>query len=142
MYEHMNNSIYFHLYIFTVSASSFFLIATRFDSIVNAYLIHHCALDPLSSECVGLVVQSQCNYFSPVAFPAVLDLGLQVIKLGYSSVTYEVGVFQQGKETVNAVGGYTHVFVEREKFRPAPNGIPKQARRGLQKLLQSKKPKL
>lgn len=142
MYEHMNNSIYFHLYIFTVSTFSFFLIATRFDSIINAYLIQHCVFDPASSECIGLVVHSQCNYFIPVAFPAVLDLGLQVIKLGHSSVTYEVGVFEQGRETVCAVGGYTHVFVGREKNRPAPNGMSNQVRRGLQKLLQAKKPKL
>ena len=77
-----------------------------------------------------------------MAFPVVLDLGLQVTKLGHSSVTYEVGVFEQGKESVSAVGGYTHVFVERERNRPAPNGMPDEIRHGLQKLLQAKKPKL
>lgn len=141
MYEHMNNSVYFHLYFYYAFALDFCLIATRFDSIINAYLIKHCAFRP-SSECIGLVVNSQCNYFSPVAFPAVLDLGLRVVKLGYSSVAYEVGVFEQKKVTVSAVGGYTHVFVERGQNRPAQNGIPSQVRTGLQKLLQPEVPKL
>lgn len=35
-------------------------------------------------------------------------------KLGNSSVSYEVGVFEDGGEQVSAVGGYTHVFVESE----------------------------
>lgn len=30
-------------------------------------------------------------------------------KLGISSVTYEVGVFEKNVEVVKAVGGYTHV---------------------------------
>ena len=33
-------------------------------------------------------------------------------KLGKSSVEYEVGVFETGKDDVAAVGGYTHVFVD------------------------------
>ena len=114
----------------------------RFDSIINAYLIQHCAFHPTSSDCIGLVVYSYCNYFSPVSFPVVLDLGLRVTKLGHSSVTYEVGVFEQGKGTVNAVGGYTHVFVEREKNRPAQNGLPNEIRSGLRRLLQVGKFKL
>ncbi|KDR85804.1 hypothetical protein GALMADRAFT_234896 [Galerina marginata CBS 339.88] len=94
-YSHINNSIYYHL----------------FDSIVNTYLIENCGLNPASSPLIGLVVSSYCQFFSPLSFPQVLDLGLRVNKLGSSSVSYEVGVFEQGKDTPAAVGGYTHVFV-------------------------------
>ncbi|KAF9443336.1 Thioesterase/thiol ester dehydrase-isomerase [Macrolepiota fuliginosa MF-IS2] len=100
-YSHMNNSIYYHL----------------FDSIVNTYLIERCGLDPGSQQGkgnIGLVVESHCQFFSPISFPDVVDLGLRVTKLGTSSVSYEVGVFLTGKEGVAAVGGYTHVFVDRE----------------------------
>lgn len=71
-----------------------------------------------------------------------IDLGLRVNKLGKSSVAYEVGVFEQGKDDVRAVGGYTHVFVEREKNRPAVNGMSDGIRRGLERLLRDGTPKL
>lgn len=51
-------------------------------------------------------------------------------------------MFEQGKEYVSAVGGYTHVFVERGKKIPGLDGMPSQVRSGLQKLLQVDKPKL
>ena len=62
----------------------------------------------------------------------VLNLGLRVNKLGKSSVSYEVGVFEQGAEDVRAVGGFTHVFVDRTKNRPAPNGMSAVMRSGLE----------
>lgn len=116
-YSHMNNAIYYHL----------------FDSIINSYLISHCGLSPQSSPLIGLVVTSFCNFYAPVSFPAVLDLGLRVNKLGNTSVSYEVGVFEDGDEQVSAVGGYTHVFVQNESRKPEKMG--KEMRTGLQKLL-------
>ena len=88
------------------------------------------------------MVHAECDYFGSVAFPAVVDLALRVNKLGKSSVTYEVGVFEHGKEDVRAVGGFTHVFVDREKNRPAANGMSMQMRRGLEKILYQEKSKL
>lgn len=72
----------------------------------------------------------------------MLDLGLQVSKLGISSATYEVGVFERGKENVRAVGGYTHVFADKDLKRPAPDGMSSETRNGLEKLLLSGKPKI
>lgn len=72
----------------------------------------------------------------------MLDLGLQVSKLGKSSATYEVGVFERGKENVRAVGGYTHVFVDKDLKRPAPDGMSSETRNGLEKLLLPGKPKI
>lgn len=63
----------------------------------------------------------------------MLDLGLRVSKLGSSSVTYEVGVFKEGEDAPNAVGGYTHVFVERQSRRSTPMAVG--AHEGLTKLL-------
>jgi len=125
MYAHMNNSVYSFL----------------FDSIINAYLIAHCGLTPASTtpsasaSQVGLVVSSYCDYFGSVAFPAVLELGLRVMKLGKSSVLYEVGVFEQGVEQVKAVGGYVHVFVAREGMKPEKAGMRDEVRRGVERLL-------
>lgn len=46
-----------------------------------------------------------------------------------------MGVFEQGKDGPAAVGGYTHVFVDRESRRSADIGIGKETREGLRKLL-------
>jgi len=62
----------------------------------------------------------------------MLDLGLTVSKLGKSSATYEVGVFEQGENSPVAVGGYTHVFVDRNTRKSSL--MPKEIRSGLQKL--------
>lgn len=88
------------------------------------------------------MVHSQCDYLGSVAFPSVVDLGLRVSKLGKSSVTYEVGVFERGADDVRAVGGFTHVFVDREKNRPAAEGMPAEARVGLEKILAKEASKL
>ena len=140
--DHINNSVYSFLYLFTQYSSLCKLMQDRFDSIINAYLIEHCGLRPPTSSQIGLVVHSHCDYFGSVAFPMVLDLGLRVNKLGKSSVAYEVGVFEMGKDDVRVVGGYTHVFVERPKNRPAPNGMSEDIKRGLKMLLDDETPKL
>lgn len=72
----------------------------------------------------------------------MLDLGLRVSKLGKTSATYEVGVFEQGNPNVRAVGGYTHVFVDKDKMRPALDGMFSDIRNGLEKLLLPTKPKI
>ncbi|PIL29392.1 hypothetical protein GSI_09444 [Ganoderma sinense ZZ0214-1] len=115
-YSHINNSVYYHL----------------FDSIVNAYLIQHAHLSPTTSPLIGLVVSSFAHFFSPLSFPAVLDLGLRVSKLGSSSVTYEVAVFQEQSGTPSVVGGYTHVFVDRDSRKSSP--ISPETRSALERL--------
>lgn len=125
--QHMNNAVYYHLY----------------DSIINDYLARCCGVNPGNagpSDLIGLVVSSYSNFYRPLSFPQTLELGLRVVKLGNSSVTYEVGVFEGDIEasevqTAAAVGGYTHVFVEngsRKSVRMDGN-----IRRGLEKLLSS-----
>lgn len=115
----MNNALYYHLY----------------DSIVNDYLARHCNIDPKASAQIGLVVSSYSNFYRPLSFPQVLDLGLRVVKLGNSSVTYEIGVFEadeDGERTPAAVGGYTHVFVESGSRKSV--AMAADIRRGLEKL--------
>ena len=126
MYNHMNNSVYSFL----------------FDSIINAYLMEHCGRSPSKSDQIGLVVSSHCDFFGSVGFPSIVDLGLRVNNLGKSSVTYEVGVFERGSEEIRAVGGYTHVFVDRKTDRPVATGMAEEIRRGLERILDGEKAKL
>ncbi|KAI0687798.1 thioesterase [Cerioporus squamosus] len=116
-YSHINNSVYYHL----------------FDSVVNTYLIQHASLSPITSNQIGLVVSSYSHFFSPLSFPAVLDLGLRVTNIGSSSVSYEIAVFEDGADVPSVVGGYTHVFVDRHTRQSA--SITAEMRFGLEKLL-------
>lgn len=115
-YSHVNNAVYYHL----------------FDSVINAYLIAHCDLSPQASDSIGLVVSSHCQFFSPLSFPDVLDLGLRVNHVGKSSVAYEVGVFREGGGEPAAVGGYTHVFVDRVSRKSSQ--MRDRTKEGLQRL--------
>jgi len=81
-------------------------------------------------------VSTACQYFRPVSFPEGLDLGLRVNKLGKSSVTYEVAVFQAGGDLQAgpaAVGTFTHVFVDSKSRKSCT--MPPQLRDGLERLL-------
>jgi acyl-CoA thioester hydrolase len=114
------------------------LIKCRFDSVVNTYLIQHCGLHPPSSTQIGLVVHSHCDYLAPIEFPAVVDLGLRVNKLGKSSVTYEIGVFERGQNEVKAVGEFIHVFVDRNSRKPGKDGMAGALKAGLSRIMAEK----
>ena len=57
---------------------------------------------------------SNCEYLTPLAYPDILEIGLAVTHIGNSSVSYKIGVLKKGSENVSAVGGFTHVFVNRK----------------------------
>jgi acyl-CoA thioester hydrolase len=79
-----------------------------------------------------LVVHSSVDYFSAISFPAVAQLGLRVAKLGKTSVTYEVALFEKEFDEVKAIGEFVHVFVDRRTGRPSVNGMEAQLRTGLE----------
>jgi acyl-CoA thioester hydrolase len=114
----------------------------RYDSIVNTYLISQCGLHPPTSSQYGVVVHSHTDFFGSIAFPAVAELGLRVNKLGKSSVTYEVALFEKSVEDVKAVGEFVHVFVDRGTGRPAKNGMNESLKNGLSKILVQETSKL
>lgn len=59
---------------------------------------------------------------------------MRVNKLGKSSVTYEVAVFEKGHENVRAVGEFVQVLVDRSTGRPNPKGMNDTMRRGLERI--------
>jgi acyl-CoA thioester hydrolase len=87
------------------------------------------ALDIEHSPVIGLVVETRCNYFSPVSFPDLVHAGLRVAKLGSSSVRYEVGLFRNDEPLAAAQGHFVHVYVDRATRRPA--ALPEKLRQVL-----------
>jgi acyl-CoA thioester hydrolase len=102
MYGHVNNVVYY----------------SWFDTAVNALLIERGALDIHQGQIVGLVVETQCNYFAPLAFPQTVEAGIRVAQAGRSSVRYEIALFAEGALTAAAQGHFVHVYVDRASRRP------------------------
>jgi acyl-CoA thioester hydrolase len=116
VYGHVNNVVYY----------------SYFDTVVNQYLIEQGVLDFERSQVIGLVVETQCRYFAPIAFPDIVHAGVRVAKLGNSSVRYEIGLFRNGDDAAAAQGHFVHVYVDRASRRPA--ALPAPMRAALEKL--------
>ena len=115
-YGHVNNVVYY----------------SWFDTAVNAHLIGRGALDIHGGSVIGLVVETQCNYFGPIEFPQQVEAGVRVAAIGRSSVRYEVGIFIKGEALTAAKGHFVHVYVDRESRRPA--ALPDRLRAVLEEL--------
>ena len=103
-YGHVNNTVYYEW----------------FDTAVNAWLVESGLLDIEHGPVIGLVVATSCSYFAPMSFPADAEVGLAVERIGSSSITYRLGVFEVAGEQASAQGRFTHVYVDRESRRPVP----------------------
>lgn len=119
MFHHLNNPIY----------------AVLIDSIINSYLMKYCGYSTASSEHVGLVANTYCDYFGSAQYPGMLDVGMRVVRMSKSSIMYEVGVFQEGSDDVKAVGGMIQIWVKRETNKVDDGGIPKWVKEPLLPLL-------
>ncbi|MBV7481947.1 thioesterase family protein [Bordetella sp. BOR01] len=113
IYGHVNNVVYY----------------SWFDTAVNGLLIAEGIAGSDSPEAIGLVVGTQCQYFEPVSFPTPVEIGLRVVKLGTSSVTYQLGVFTTQRPYSHATGMFTHVYVDPHARRPV--AIPARHRERL-----------
>ena len=117
VYGHNNNVVYYSF----------------FDTVVNQYLVTAGGLDIEKSPVIGLVVETLCRFFKPLAFPDALEAGLRVGRLGGSSVRYEIAIFRQGEDDAAAAGHFIHVYVDRATRRPVP--VPEAMRRALGRIL-------
>jgi acyl-CoA thioester hydrolase len=117
VYGHVNNVVYY----------------SWFDTAVNRWLIEAGALDIHQGAVIGLVVETHCNYFAPLAFPQDVEAGVRVARIGASSVRYEVGLFATGQPHSAAAGHFVHVYVDRATRRPVE--LPAPLRAALQTLV-------
>lgn len=104
LYGHVNNVVYY----------------SWFDTAVNGLLIERGVLDLQAGGVIGLVVETHCNYFAPLAFPEPVVAGIRVAHMGTSSVRYEIGLFPGDPDQACAAKGhFVHVYVDRVSRRPA-----------------------
>jgi acyl-CoA thioester hydrolase len=99
VYGHMNNARYFEL----------------IDTVVNNHLEKATGVDIRTLPAIGVVAEVGCRYFAEVGYPAPVDLGVVVDKLGTSSIVYRIGLFQGDGDAgalARAEGRFVHVYVD------------------------------
>lgn len=116
LYGHVNNVTYY----------------SYVDTVINEYLIRFGGLDIQKGEVIGITPETRCRFYASLAYPEVVEAGLRVARLGRSSVSYQVGLFKEGREEPAAFADFVHVFVERESQKPT--AIPPAIRSALEKL--------
>lgn len=117
IYGHVNNVAYY----------------SYFDTVANSYLIKHAGLNIQKADIVGFVVNSSCDYFVPIAYPEIIEVGFRVNKLGGKSVEYGLAIFKEGSLEAVACGTFTHVFVSRSSGQATQ--IPISIRTALEQVL-------
>jgi len=117
VYGHMNNAKYYEL----------------FDTAINRLLIDRGGLDIHGGEVIGICAESHCEFLGPLAYPKPVEARLRVGKLGRSSVTYELALFDGEDGPAAARGWFVHVFVDERTRRPVD--MPAAIRSTLEPLL-------
>jgi len=117
VFGHVNNAHYYSL----------------FDTAVCEFLVGRGILTWRGSDHYMVVAESGCRYHSEVAFPDQITAGLRVMRLGTSSVRYDIGVFREEDPAASAEGFMVHVCVSAHTRRPAP--MPAHWRDALETLL-------
>jgi acyl-CoA thioester hydrolase len=111
VYGHMNNARYFEL----------------IDTAVNAHLAEATGTDIRTLPAVGVVAEVSCRYFREIGYPAPVEMGLVVDKVGTSSVIYRIGLFQGDADEAAAEGRFVHVYVANtggdRETTPIPDAI-------------------
>lgn len=118
VYGHVNNVVYY----------------SYFDTAVSEHLIREGGLKSTDAPVIGVVVETRCQFRKELGFPEVIDAGIKVVRLGNSSVRYEIGLFRQGDAEPAAFGHFVHVWIDRVTRRPKT--VPVSIRQALVLLIE------
>jgi acyl-CoA thioester hydrolase len=114
VYGHVNNVTYY----------------SWFDTVVARFLVDIGFLHIPTAPVIGLVVETQCRYFAPIAFPDEVTCGLRCGRAGNTSVRYEIGIFRNDEDVASAEGHFVHVYVDRATQKQ-PTPLPDALRQAL-----------
>ena len=103
-YGHINNVAYYSF----------------FDTAVNGFLIEATGTDIRALPAIGVVAESSCRFLAGASFPDTIHAGLEIERLGRSSVVYRIALFRNDDVTPCAIGRFVHVYVDRATRRPVP----------------------
>lgn len=116
-YLHLNNAVYYEY----------------FDSAVNLWLIERCGLELPNGPVVGIVADTQCTFLAEVKWPAPVEIGMRVDRIGRTSLTYGLAMFAGDGAPACAVCRYVHVYCVNPERRPTP--LPDRLKAEAEKLV-------
>ena len=103
-FGHLNNARYFEL----------------IDTAIDLHLQDAIGGAVDSLDAIGVFAEASCRFFRELTYPAPIDLGVVVDRVGRSSVTYRVGLFQGDDDDAAAEGRVAMVYVDNsDPARPA-----------------------
>lgn len=102
VYGHVNNTVHY----------------AAMDTVINQWLIERAGLDIHGGDTIALCVESGCHYLASMDYPDAFEVGLRIVRLGRTSVTWEVGISRAKDQLPVADGRFVHVFVDRTTRRP------------------------
>lgn len=120
IYGHANNAVYYQW----------------IDTAVNRVLIDRKTLIPGKTPIFGVVAENGCRFFAEIAYPDRVDVGICIVRMGTTSIRYELGVFRGGDDLAAAVAHFVHVYVTGSTMRPV--AIPDSVRVALADLVREK----
>jgi acyl-CoA thioester hydrolase len=95
-FGHLNNARYFEL----------------IDTAIDLHLQDAIGGAVDSLDAIGVFAEASCRFFRELTYPAPIDLGVVVDRVGRSSVTYRVGLFQGDDDDAAAEGRVAMVYVD------------------------------
>lgn len=113
VYGHLNNAVFYE-YV---------------DTLVNGWLIRSGALGVPRDKVICFVAESGCRFHASLGFPAAVEAGLRLDRLGTASISYGIGMFAPGEDLAAAEARFVHVCVDAGSRRPVP--VPDRLRRAL-----------
>jgi acyl-CoA thioester hydrolase len=117
-FGHLNNARYFELV----------------DTAIDLHLVEAIggAVDSLDS--IGVFAEIGCRFFHEVTYPAPIDLGVAVDRVGRSSVVYRVGIFQGDGDQAAAESRAVMVYVDNTDPARPTTPLPDVVRRAVEAL--------
>jgi len=117
-FGHMNNARYFEL----------------IDTAIDLHLQDALGSAVDDTDAIGVFAEASCRFFQEMTYPAPIELGVAVERIGRSSVSYVVGLFQ-GSDDAAAEGRVVVVYVDNtDAARPA-TPIPDDVRAAAEGIL-------
>jgi acyl-CoA thioester hydrolase len=116
VYGHVNNVVHY----------------SWFDTAVNGWLIRTAGTDIRTLPAIGVVAETSCRYLSELSFPAAIEVGISLERLGNSSVTYQLAVFGNRSEQPASLGRFVHVYIDRHTRHTTP--VPGEIRAAVETL--------
>jgi acyl-CoA thioester hydrolase len=118
-FGHMNNAAYFEL----------------IDTAIDLHLQDAIGGAVDSIDTIGVFAEVSCRFFREIGYPDPVDLGVVVDRVGRSSVSYRVGLFQGEDDEAAAEGRVAMVYVDNtDPARPA-TPLPVEVRSAVESLL-------